>query len=156
MLTNIDEASVIQANALFWEQMLAMRLEPLYMAGEFCVDAGHVLASVQMSGAWVGRMEVRLSIELAATATAAMLMQPVEEVGAADTLDAVKEIANMIAGTLKSSLPRPCAMTVPQSSLELARFCGPPQTGDSLVVAFRHPSGEMMVRVCEEAMAGNC
>ena len=67
-----------------------------------------------------------------------------------DALDATKEIANMIAGTIKSSLPRPCTMTVPESALEPEGFnCGA-ATGDSLMVAFHHPAGALVVRIWEQ------
>ena len=146
----LDEQCVINANSQFWEQMLAMTLAPLAAPGEFCVGAGHVLGSVNLGGVWKGRIEVRLAEGLAYHATAAMMMQPVETVGEADALDAAKEIANMIAGTIKSSLPRPCTMNVPESAVEVECFCGMPQSEDSLVVAFRHASGDLMVRVWEE------
>jgi CheY-specific phosphatase CheX len=150
MRANLDEQCVIKANSQFWEQMLAMTLAPLAAPGEFCVDAGHVLGSVVLGGVWKGRIEVRMAEGLAYHATAAMMMQPVETVGEADALDAAKEIANMIAGTIKSSLPRPCTMNLPESIVEAARFCGMPRSEDSLVVAFRHASGDMMVRVLEQ------
>lgn len=146
----LDEQCVINANSQFWEQMLAMTLDPLATPGEFCVAAGHVLGSVNLGGVWKGRIEVRMAEGLAYQATAAMMMQPVETVGEADTLDAAKEIANMIAGTIKSSLPRPCTMNVPESAVEAACFCGMPQTEDSLVVAFHHASGDLMVRIWEQ------
>lgn len=154
MRAQIDEAAVINANAQFWEQMLAMRLEHMPTVGEFCVGAGHILACVQLNGVWTGRVEVRLAGELATAATAAMMMQPAETVSEADTLDATKEIANMIAGTLKSSLPRPCSMTIPESSIEAACFCGPPETDDTILVAFRHETGDLMVRVWEQDCQG--
>jgi CheY-specific phosphatase CheX len=150
MRAQVDEQCVIKANAQFWEQMLAMTLNPMPMTGEFCVGAGHVLGSVNLGGVWKGRIEVRMAEKLAYQATAAMMMQPVETVAEADTLDATKEIANMIAGVIKSSLPRPCNMTVPESTVETERFCGPPQTEDSLVVAFHHDSGDLMVRIWEQ------
>jgi hypothetical protein len=81
-----------------------------------------------------------------------MLMQPVEAVQTEDTLDATKEIANMIAGTLKSALPRPCAMTVPSAQVESEDFCVLPRTLDSITVFFRHDSGELMVRVWEQTL----
>jgi len=130
--------------------MLAMHLEHLPMGQEFCVAAGHLHASVQLSGVWTGRIEVRLSDGLALSATAAMLMQPADQVAEADTLDATKEIANMIAGTIKSSLPRPCTMSVPESAIEADGFSGHAQTEDTLVVGFRHASGDLMVRVLEK------
>ncbi len=153
MQAELDENSVIKASAQFWEQMLAMSLDPLAFPGEFCVGPGHVQARVDISGAWNGSIEVRLAEGLAFLATSTMLMQPLETVGAADALDATKEIANMIAGVIKSRLPRPCNMTVPESWVTSERFCSPARTADSLVVAFRHETGEMMVRIAETAGA---
>jgi hypothetical protein len=149
MRARIDQQCVIKANSQFWEQMLAISLLTLPAPEEFSVGAGHVLGSVDLGGVWKGRIEVRLAGGLAYVATAAMLMQPVETVGEADALDAAKEIANMIAGIIKSSLPRPCTMTVPESAVEAEGFRGPSQSEDSLVVAFRHASGDLMVRVWE-------
>ncbi|MGA3082935.1 MAG: chemotaxis protein CheX, partial [Terracidiphilus sp.] len=103
MRAQLDQQNVINANAQFWEPMLAMTLNALAGPEEFCVGAGHMLGSVNLSGVWKGRIEVRMAGELAYEATAAMMMQPVETVGEADALDATKEIANMIAGLIKSS-----------------------------------------------------
>jgi len=150
MRAQLDKQCVIKANSQFWEQMLAMTLDTMAAPEEFSVGAGHVLGSVDLCGVWKGRIEVRLAGGLAYMATAAMLMQPVETVGEADALDAAKEIANMIAGVIKSSLPRPCTMTVPESAVEAEAFCNPARTEDSLVVAFRHASGDLMVRVWEQ------
>ena len=79
-----------------------------------------------------------------------MLMQPMETVGEADTLDATKEIANMIARVIKSSLPRPCTMTVPESAVEAAAFCELQRIENTLAVGFRHADGDLMVRVWEQ------
>jgi CheY-specific phosphatase CheX len=152
----ISQASIEKANALFWEQMLAMQLNAVNRncveeTNVRCIGVEHVMGSCDLSGVWSGRIEVRLSRGLALEATAAMLMLPVDQVQAADILDATKEIANMIAGTLKSALPRPCAMTVPSAALETADFCILPRTCDSVTVFFCHPTGELMVRVWEQA-----
>lgn len=152
MQAELDEAAIVKANAQFWEQMLAMTLSPKERPSEFCVGPGHVQAMVSISGAWNGNIEVRLEEKLAVLATSVMLMQPVEEVTPADTLDASKEIANMIAGVIKSSLPRPCNMTVPTSEVVTEGFCSPTQTEDSMVVVFGHEAGELMVRIHEESM----
>lgn len=157
----VTEESIQKANALFWEQMLAMPMHPIAQA-EWdanagttkvrCIGAEHVVGSCDLSGVWCGRIEVRLSRGLAIEATAAMLMQPVEQVQPGDMLDATKEIANMIAGTLKSALPRPCTMTVPSAEIESGNFCIRPRTPDSVTVFFHHASGEFMVRVWEQSM----
>lgn len=148
--TQLDAGCVIQASHQFWQQMLAMTLEPWLETGDFHADPGHVFGGVSLSGAWRGRIEVRFAGRLAREATAAMLMMPIETVGEEETIDATKEIANIIAGVIKSALPRPCAMTVPEAAIAGASFSGGDALGDSLAVAFRHSSGEMMVRVCEE------
>jgi hypothetical protein len=41
-------------------------------------------------------------------------------------------------------------MTVPESAVEAEGFSGAAQTEDSLVVAFHHASGDLMVRVWEQ------
>ena len=150
MKAELDEGSIVKANAQFWEQMLAMKLEILPFSGKFCSGPGHMVGSVALDGVWKGRIEVRLGGGLAYEATAAMMMQALDTVGEADALDATKEIANMIAGTIKSALPRPCSMTVPESSVEPEEFCAVAFGDDSLAVAFRHVAGDLMVRIWEE------
>lgn len=158
-MSTISIDNIEKASAQFWGQMLGMQLEP---CGETwarkdeprCIEPNHVAAYCDLSGVWVGRIEVRLTGGLAKEATAAMLMQPVEVVEAADTLDATKEIANMIAGTLKSALPRPCSMTVPSAGWEAGEFCVLPCTEDTITVFFHHGSGELMVRVWQQIEAG--
>jgi CheY-specific phosphatase CheX len=143
----LDETSIIKASSQFWDQMLAMSLDPLPASEEFCLGTGHLVGMVNLSGAWNGRIEIRMDEGLAYVATAAMLMQPLETVAEADRLDAVKEIANMIAGVLKSSLPRPCAMTVPEADVKSEQLCSVLRNNYSVAVAFHHEAGNMMVCV---------
>jgi CheY-specific phosphatase CheX len=150
MRVELDEASMAKANAQFWEQMLDMQLEPVPNSEVFCVGAGHLMGSVSLSGMWKGRIEVRMVEGLAHAATAAMLVQPLESVSAADVLDAIREIANMIGGVLKSSLPRPCAMALPESAVATEGFCTGPCNKNTPMVAFRHAAGGLVVRVWEE------
>jgi len=149
MRAQLDEQAVIKANSQFWEQMLAMTLEPMQAPEEFCAVSGHVMGWVKLGEAWKGSIEVRMAEGLAYQATAAMMMQTVETVSEADMLDATKEIANMIAGTIKSSLPRPCSMTVPGAEVVGEGFCGAIVTEDTLVVGFRHATGDLLVRIVE-------
>jgi CheY-specific phosphatase CheX len=151
MRAELDEASLVKANAQFWEPMIAIRLEPVPDSEMFCVEPGHLIGSVSLSGMWKGRIEVRLAEGLAQAATAAMLMQSVETITEADALDATREIANMLGGVIKSSLPRPCTMDVPESAVATDGLCMRPRTDDVLSVAFRHDTGVLLVRVWEEA-----
>ena len=140
---------IIKANAQFWEQMVAMRLEPVQPGETSCSEPGDVLSSVGLSGAWCGQVDVRMERGLAVAATAAMLLQEAGSVTDADMLDAAREIANMIAGVLKVSLPKPCAMSLPHA--EVARDGGEicSQWSDAREVGFHHEAGEMVVRVLE-------
>ncbi|MGA2534648.1 MAG: chemotaxis protein CheX [Terracidiphilus sp.] len=150
MKVNLCEQSVVNASDQFWEQMLAMKLDVMSTAEDFHAGAGHIFGAVVLTGVWEGRIEVRMAGGLAYHAAAAMMMQAVETVAEADVLDATKEIANMIAGTIKSSLPRPCSMTVPESALAHEGFDGPAATDNALVVGFRHATGDLMVRIWEQ------
>jgi CheY-specific phosphatase CheX len=149
MWANLAEENIIKANAQFWEQMLAMRLESVPGTSSCCLGSGHMLGFVVLGGAWIGRIEVRMDSGLAYEATAAMMMQPVETLAEADVIDAIKEIANMIAGTIKSSLPRPCTMNVPESSIAGGDFRSICNASDCMAVAFRHTTGAMIVRILE-------
>ncbi len=149
MRAELSEQNVIKASAQFWEQMLAMQLEPIVMDAAICWDGRHVCGIVALSGVWNGQIEVRLSASLAREATAAMLMQPIEDVSDGDMLDATKEIANMIAGVVKSSLPRPCTMAIPTATIERELFRPGAGECDLVVVPFRHAKGEMVIRIWE-------
>ena len=149
MRAQVDSASVIKANAQFWEQMLSMSLTPCDECKENALPPGHFRGAVSLGGAWKGLIEVRLSPGLAYQATAAMMMQPVDTVAESDVLDASKEIANMIAGTIKSSLPRPCSMTVPEADVSDGNFHRPAEGEENLLVGFRHESGGFVVHIHE-------
>src|ERR1039457_1306714 len=57
MRVQLDEESVISANSQFWEQMLAVKLEPVLMpiAQKFRVGSRHMLGTVELSCMWQGR-----------------------------------------------------------------------------------------------------
>lgn len=155
VFAEINEQAVVKASGQFWGQMLSMEVEAFPSSEAGGMSARHMMGSVALLGAWKGRIEIRMAIGLAFEATAAMLMQPLETVMEADALDATKEIANMIAGVIKSSLPRPCTMTVPESGIEAESFIRGTEGEDCIHVSFRHASGEFLVRVWEqECVAG--
>lgn len=152
MRAHLGERNVVEASNHFWEQMLDMTLETLRPTA-VCAVAGHIRGSVRLTGAWNGLVEIRLADRLAYEASAGMMMVPLDAVREGDVLDAVKEIANMLAGTIKSSLPRPCAMSLPTSNLEGNAWFGPSNAEDSLAVSFRHPAGDLLVWVFEQDCA---
>lgn len=102
------------------------------------VDRGPAVhATVEVTGAWSGRVSLALSAEAAALATRTMLGAP--EVAAADVADAVGELANMVGGNVKSLVPAPSTL-------------GLPVVGDRAVVA---RPGETEVCRADLAWAGH-
>lgn len=144
----ISDEVIVKANAQFWEQMVAMRLEPMPNASRICGAQGDVRSMVRLSGAWSGEVRVQMARGLAQEATAVMLSQAPELVTEVDMLDAAREIANMIAGVLKVSLPRPCTMSLPQAEIICGAEKGAGNAG-VVSVAFQHQSGDLLVRVKE-------
>lgn len=147
---SVSHALIVKANEQFWEQMLEMHLQASPSACGFQTATGDVRGSVWLSGAWNGEVEVRMTRGLAATATAAMLMQATDAVTDADMLDAAREIANMIAGVLKVSLPKPCAMSLPRAEILLEVEQNRLPDARETAVAFDHGAGAMRVSVMEE------
>lgn len=145
MTEKLGKQSIVCANEQFWRQMLAMELVPMPGCVDLMLNDGHIVASVELDGAWRGRIELRLSAGLARAATGAMMMQVAELVEEADVLDGAREMVNMVAGVIKSSLPRPCVMTLPESRVENRAFRSAEAGGDSVSVAFSHPSGDLLV-----------
>ncbi len=153
MTFELDEESIVKASSQFWEQMLSMQLKPAELGAELMLCNGDVVGCVLLNGAWNGCIEIVLCGGLAITATAAMLMQPAETVTQSDALDAAKEIANMIAGTIKSALPRPCNMAVPQSGLFPEAIHNPRHPVKTQQVTLTHETGKLLIRVIGAAAA---
>ena len=149
MRVKLDVDSVIGASTQFWQQMLSISLEPAAIRCEVGPAERCLVGCVGIAGAWTGRIEVRMTETMAWAATAAMTMLPAGQVSEADALDATREIANMVAGTIKSCLPRPCTMTVPESAITMGNFCGDAEPRNALSLGFDHAEGRLIVRIQE-------
>jgi chemotaxis protein CheX len=72
-----------------------------------------VTASVAVSGGWTGHLVVGYSLEAAAAVAAAMFDQHPSRVSGDDVVDAVGELANVVAGNIKGLLPTPTVLGLP-------------------------------------------
>ncbi len=89
---------------------------PLFPVGPPDPDAvirGDVCASVSISGAWHGHLVVSCSSVAARYAAAALLMMDIADVTPDDITDALGELANVVGGNVKSTLPSVCTMSLP-------------------------------------------
>jgi chemotaxis protein CheX len=73
-----------------------------------------IVAGVAVSGAWHGLVLVACSSVASREAAAALLGMDAAEVTDGDVDDALGELANVIGGNVKSLLPEPCVLGLPE------------------------------------------
>jgi len=107
---------LIQANDItemtneIWSGMLQIELLP---SPDASTQSRRIGACVQITGAWEGAVRVDCSFELARLATSRFLAVEPSEVAPEQIRDAMGELANMSAGSVKPLLPRPCQLSLP-------------------------------------------
>jgi chemotaxis protein CheX len=95
-----------------WEACLAFHGEPL-TEGTGRPFVGEVeRALVRITGDWCGAVTLEMSSD--AATTAARLMLEADDVDADEVADAVGELVNIIGGNIKSLLPTPSRLSLPQ------------------------------------------
>src|SRR3954454_13702849 len=72
-----------------------------------------LLATVQISGQWLGSVVISLSPDAARATAAAMLNIAPDDATDADQQEVAAELVNMIGGNLKSLLPAPSFLSIP-------------------------------------------
>ncbi|HTZ44228.1 MAG TPA: chemotaxis protein CheX [Jatrophihabitans sp.] len=100
-------------------------------------------SAVVISGPWTGRITLDLCGRGADQLARAMFGQPTGELPAGDLADAVGELGNIIAGNIKSSLPEPSSLSLPE-----VRFGPLPQTLPAPGVSSELAWDDHQVRVC--------
>lgn len=75
-----------------------------------------VAACIHLSGAFTGAVVVRAPESLARTLAAAMFATDPSALSDGEVMDAVGEIANMVAGAARQALPMPNALSLPSVS----------------------------------------
>lgn len=94
-----------------WQSMLNMELTPADGAAS---PEGHlVIGCVQLSGSWSGTIQLVCSAEMARTSVAAMMQMQASDLGDSDINDGLGELANMVGGSVKNTLPAPTVLSPP-------------------------------------------
>ena len=106
----IEENDVREMTNEIWGGMLQIELAP--SATVKCGSNG-VGACVQISGAWQGAVRVDCSMKLARLATSRFLAVEPDQVDITQIRDAMGELANMSAGSVKPLLPPTCHLSLP-------------------------------------------
>ena len=108
----IQAEDVIKLTSDIWASMLGMELAPcasIDLSGPKQVIA----ASVEIRGDWKGRVRLDCSWSLAREAAARFVGADPAEVDPEQVRDALSELVNMTAGSVKSLLPSASRLTIP-------------------------------------------
>lgn len=76
-------------------------------------DNESLLATIQISGQWMGSVVLALSPDVARGSAMSLMNISDEEVTDADLIDTAAELVNMVGGNLKSLLPGPSFLSLP-------------------------------------------
>jgi CheY-specific phosphatase CheX len=107
-------ADVVNIVETIWSTLFEL---PLESGGDGDCGAGStVSACVQIDGAWAGAVILQCPWALATTLTAA-IFQADSAPSTDDVVDAIGELANMLAGNVKALLPEPCHISLPAVAL---------------------------------------
>jgi chemotaxis protein CheX len=77
------------------------------------IQGESICASVSITGAWHGHVVVSCSAKAGRYAAAALLAMEAPEVAQRDVVDALGELANIVGGNVKSTLPPVCMISLP-------------------------------------------
>ena len=110
-----------------------------------------LLATIQISGAWMGSIVLDLTPQVSIAAASAMLQLPLEDVAEMDQQDVAAELVNMIGGNLKSMLPGPSFLSLP--TIVSGQNIGLQVHNATLIehVSLQSPVGRVQVRLYEHA-----
>ena len=108
-----SEADIREVTQSVWDLVLHLPAEP---SAQHNLPRGGVdllSGSVHIKGSWNGTITLSCLPNLAQNAASAMYNAPAASLPAADVLDAVGELANMIGGNVRALLPEPCQLSLP-------------------------------------------
>jgi len=129
-----------------WGGMLQIDLNPAPLPVSRRSGVG---ACVQITGSWEGAVRVDCSQPLARLATARFLGVEPSEVTMDQVRDAMGELANMSAGSVKPLLPPPCQLSLPAVADGSDYNFTVPQGEVILTSAFNHDGETMQITIVQ-------
>lgn len=114
-MNTVDQNQIVELTRNVWMSMLGMELMEIENSRfELTRQDGRFLsACVQITGAWTGAVRLDCTQGFAEHTAAAFLGTDRSSVAREHVLDALGEAANMVAGSIKPLLPRPCHISLP-------------------------------------------
>lgn len=118
---SIQREELVELVDQTWQVMFGESLEPCDPPAS---AREGLRASVAIAGAWQGRVVVEFERAAAEQVACRLLEAKAGELGEAEILDAAGEMANILAGNLKSMVPQPSKLGLPQ--IEVVGLGGSP------------------------------
>lgn len=106
-----EPALLEEVTRLIWAEMLS---RPDLTRATARIPGAEVSAEIEINGSFNGTLVLGLSVPVATEVSARWLDRPAAELGSADLDDVVLELANMIAGNVKSCLGGPNVLSIPR------------------------------------------
>ena len=119
MTVPTTEMAVVEADDIasiaedVWSSFLSLYLDDADEADELSADDA-LTGSIAVSGEWHGTVYVELSADHAVAAAEAMFQADAGSLTAGEVRDALGELTNMVGGNIKSLLPAPSRLSLPQ------------------------------------------
>jgi chemotaxis protein CheX len=148
-LEPVSAEEIIVITQEVWSSFLQLELEPVGTDPRSSATEG-LVATVQLSGAWAGAVQLECPPGHAAAAAGQMFSTAAAGLSEEQVHDALGELANIVTGNVKSLLPSPSALSLP--SVASGGSGEAPLPGASLVcrVAFVAAPGDLHVSVWKE------
>ena len=107
----ISEDEMQEIVDVVWMTVLDLPVEPGSDAELSASDC--ITAEISISGAWQGLVSVRASEQFLTRAASLMFNFKAADVTEMDRRDTLRELTNMLGGTVKCLLPEPCDLSLP-------------------------------------------
>jgi chemotaxis protein CheX len=108
------EEEILEITEATWTAMLGMEIARRTGSGAPDGATSFLNGHVGISGAWEGQVMIHGTSGLARSAASKIFSIAPEEVSEQDEVDAIYELTNIIAGNIKSLLPEPCQLSLPE------------------------------------------
>ncbi|MGO9211003.1 MAG: chemotaxis protein CheX [Terriglobales bacterium] len=144
----IQAADVIKLTNDIWASMLGMELAPCDHV-EFPGAEQVLAASVEVMGDWQGRIRLDCSSRLAREAAARFVGADPAEITSEQVCDALAELTNMTAGSVKALLPCASRLTIP--GMDASALPAPTRSDMWLQSGFTYEGEPLLVTIVQQS-----
>ncbi len=107
------EEEISEITASTWQSMFGLEINPRALPATMGPSEEYLTGKVGISGAWTCAVLLHGSRQLAEAAAAVVFSTEPGSGSEQDSFDAMYELTNIIGGNIKSLLPEPCQLSLP-------------------------------------------